>query len=1808
MPIKSYNVPPYYDDFDQTKNYMRILFQPGYSVQARELTQLQTALQAQIDRFGSSIYKDGTAPIGGQATFDNQYGFVKLYSSFTYAEDASPISGFTDGAALVPDNYYSELVGRIITGHTSGITATVLETAASGSGDPLTLFVKYHTTGTDNASQTFLPNEYLYIAPKTASLPARLVQTKQLNTIDTVHGDAVPAGYGSRVYLNEGVFYVAGNFVYSPSQSIIVSKYSTTPSARVVFIIAENIVTFAQDLTLTDNALGSPNASAPGADRYQIKLTLNVQPASLEDRNEDNIIQLMVIKNGIVSSVARTELSTLGDTLAQRTYEESGNYTVNPFLLNIKEYLDNGTNGGLYTVAQIVDQEGFTGPTANADATAYGEAKLAVGLEASTAYVYGYRIQTVDTKYVAVDKARDEGYVHETSVTANLGNYIVIDTLVGLPDVNTYTAILLKDSGSSAIGTCRARSIQDIGSGKYNLYIFDVVMYSGKTFAQTATLYCSYGYGGAAFTAAVLNSGTIFDPVANQLLYRLPKSAVSSLRTFPGGLINTLYEVRARYDSRTIATGAIQLTASTNEFFDSANSNDWVIVDNGGTRVPTSAYSASLGAGGATITFTFSGSGAPGNGTVCYLVGPSRRNFREKTKTLHAGTQVNLSGSGLNTVSGGYDSLGYTDVISISGIYMSASPSTPAVITDLNVTDRYYLDNGQRDNFYDVSRIQLKPGASAPTGQILVVFSYLSHGAGDYFSVDSYTGQVAYEDIGTFQASTGAFRLTDVLDFRPTKDTTGANFSGTRASTVSMIAPNTIITLDIQYYFSRADKLYVDKKGNFGVQRGIASDKAVPASDVKDAMILYNLQVNAYTLSPKDVVPALVDNRRYTMRDIGTVDNRLKSMEYYVSLSLAESQAAGTQLYDSNTNTPYYKNGFVVDSFVGSSTGSVTHPDYSVSIDRIAQYARPTFSHDNVKLIFNAAASSNFKRTGSLVTLDYSELEYFNQPYASQSISVQPFEVFNWTGKIDLSPNEDEWKDTQQVPDVVIDNNGAYAAMVNTLDQTNAFGTVWNEWTTNWVGSTTVSPAGQVMDDDRDGWGSMPSSTTSTTITTTNQSRTATTKSLSSSTNTRTVGDYIVDVSFVPFIRSRLVYFQASSLKPNTRVYAFFDSKDINSYVRQVSSPGAGWWDSVQYYNNSTPTTYAGATAHPSGSTPLIADASGNIFGSFLIPSNSSVMFKTGARIFRLTDSPTNNVVNATTYAEASYTAQGLLNTSSNLVISTKTPVITTSQVSESRTFETSVSNVNEGLNLLQYRRDPLAQTFRIDLQGGAMLTSIDLYFQSVDSTASVTVDIRTVENGFPTQNIVPFSTVTVQAADISVDDTTANSATKFTFPSPVLLLGGVEYAFVVQSKSSNYKLWVSNLGEYDVTTPSFRITKQPFAGVLFESANQSTWTPDQTRDIKFKIRRASFVSAGSVVLNEATVPARNLENDALYFTASSGTVRVYHPNHGMFVGSNVTLSGIAPTSSTNVNGIPVASLNTTLSVVSVEIDSYTVVATSGTANATGRAGGSAIYATENRAIDVLHPIIGDVVTPYASSVWSTKLTSGRSLAGTEAPYIIGDYVPAKVNDDMLMTNPQTILSAAEIPQLSDSGAKSFYLKSVLSTTLSNVSPIIDLDRTSLITVSNRIDNPLGSSSSGYNQVENYLDETNAIGGSSLAKYVTKQISLANPSTGLTIYLGVNRPAAASVAVYYKVLRTGHDEEFNSIGWFLVNPVAAIGINNNPAIYDEVSYVVQEADLKAQFGVSDEVTFTSFAVKVVFTSINSSKVATIRSFRAIAVY
>ena len=82
MPL-NLNVAPYYDDFDETKQYHRMLFKPGYAVQGRELTQLQTVLQNQIERFGNHVFKNGAIVSGCPVTLDIKLNYIKILDTDT---------------------------------------------------------------------------------------------------------------------------------------------------------------------------------------------------------------------------------------------------------------------------------------------------------------------------------------------------------------------------------------------------------------------------------------------------------------------------------------------------------------------------------------------------------------------------------------------------------------------------------------------------------------------------------------------------------------------------------------------------------------------------------------------------------------------------------------------------------------------------------------------------------------------------------------------------------------------------------------------------------------------------------------------------------------------------------------------------------------------------------------------------------------------------------------------------------------------------------------------------------------------------------------------------------------------------------------------------------------------------------------------------------------------------------------------------------------------------------------------------------------------------------------------------------------------------------------------------------------------------------------------------------------------------------------------------------------------------------------------------------------------------------------------
>jgi hypothetical protein len=316
-----------------------------------------------------------------------------------------------------------------------------------------------------------------------------------------------------------------------------------------------------------------------------------------------------------------------------------------------------------------------------------------------------------------------------------------------------------------------------------------------------------------------------------------------------------------------------------------------------------------------------------------------------------------------------------------------------------------------------------------------------------------------------------------------------------------------------------------------------------------------------------------------------------------------------------------------------------------------------------------------------------------------------------------------------------------------------------------------------------------------------------------------------------------------------------------------------------------------------------------------------------------------------------------------------------------------------------------------------------------------------------------------------------------------------------------------------------------------------------------------------------------------------------------------VTISGITSA----VNGIPIIELNKTHTVSDVEIDSYVITVATTSATSSGLSGGSAVVATENRMFDVLNPIVQQLILPDTDLYWSVQTTQGKSLAGGEsfgelvapedAPYV-------KVNDNTFFTTPRVILSEPErtnIPGLNNS----FILEGTLVSLRNNISPVIDLDRLSLITISNRIDNPYIPSSGSTlgddeNEVRNPISEETSVGGSALAKYITRKVELNDPASALKIYFLANRPGASDIKVYYKVAYHP-DVDFEALGWKEGQPDAEIPISDDPNNYLEIEYTIGD-DVGELDG-----NFTAFAIKVVFVSSNSSQIPTLRDFRAVAV-
>ena len=1775
--VKNFNIAPYYDDYDETKNYHRIQFRPGHAVQARELTQLQTAFQSQLDKFGQYNFKDGSRVVGGKVTINTEYDFIKLTTaSFTHAS--------TTYNTTYQSANLSSLIGSTITGTSNTgnqVTALVLNALSATGSEPNTLYIRYINAGGPNKTVDTFAADEVFVNDAGSALYGKVGASS-----------ASPIGKGSVANIEEGAYFIAGTFVYVAAQSIILDKYTNTPNYILGLNVAETFdLDSASDSSLNDNAQGTPNFAAPGAHRYKIGTSLIKESLTAPNTTYSNYILLMKIKDGVVQveTTDKTGGTELSSRLARRTHEESGDYAVRPYTLDIREHLDDEAgNGGYLTAAN------------GGDAT-----KLAVGVEPSVSYVKGHRIENLATKYVAVDKPRDHVNENQQSVSMQLGNYVKVtkSSIRGMPDIGgtsgAYKTATL--SGGSAAGTCRIRGVEEFNNTIFHVYLFDINMTSGSfstvdTIAQTNP-------SGQNFTATLANTGVRYDTGNNGLVFKLPFSAVKSLLdSTPAD--PPRFVTRQRVQGTFSGTGT-NATISFNNFGGTLQSKSDVMIAVGNNPPEMVAPGdITTGVGDTTLAIRNISSSITGaaNGVhaqVIFSVQKTSTGLKTKTKQTVSNQSFTYNSST------GYIPLDKADIKKVTAI----------TIGGVDKLDSFTLDNGQRDNFYDEGR--LIPIAGIANGTAVVVsFEHYQHGNGDYFTVDSYDSS-EYETIPSFNGIKGSVELRDAIDFRPTKASAGSFTTdtvftaGTGSQNADTPKPGSILLADVSHYLPRIDKLFITREGNFEVAAGVADRKPQSPDDPNDAMVIYNLKFRPYIFNPSDLIPEPIDNKRYTMRDIGSLDKRIKNLEYYTSLSLLEKEAADTQIFSGSDER--LKNGFVVDGFYGHNVGNVSHPDYSVAIDKANGILRPKFYEDNTNLIRHAASPGTAVKNGSIVTLPFGHAEFAKQPYATTSEFVNPYNVFSWGGQVKLSPESDEWKDTEVRPDVVIDDEGVYDQLVFMAEESGVLGTVWNEWETNWTGtevSTTttggganVNPRIDVNEFGGNNWWDGPRrgggrrggvqvggvTTTTATTTTSNQARSGLRTTVVPDTQLKELGSRVVETNFVPFIRSRKIFFKAELMKPNTKVFAFFNGADVTNYCAE---------ESYQEFSDQTNVVgYSGETAHPSNS-DLITDAAGRLEGSFIIPRNSLLKFKTGTREFRLTDSSTNDKDTEVTFAEALYHAQGLLEVKENVIQSTKVPRFVTTELSDDRVItETNITSFTTPVTWV----DPLAQTFIVDQVGGLFVTKLDLFVQAKDANIPLNVSIRSVENGIPTQQIVPGADVNVYPSSITTS-TDGSQACTVTFDYPVYLGQDQEYCIVLISQSDEYKVYIAETGGFDLQNSDNRVTKQPYNGVFFTSQNASTWTPEQTKDLKFTLYRANFTSnSATLKLTNDSIPARNLKTNPFTYVSTSGgnsIIRVYHRDHGMYGANNkVTIAGQSGT----VNGITAANMNATHDIIgaSIELDSYAIQVT-GTASAVSiDGGGSGITATENQQYNILVPQIQTLEVPGTGIGLSMEAQTGKSIDGSESAYVKQTIGGILANSNNEFSAPLTIASTInESSYTTDSSAGNKSL--VITATLAGnniLSPVIDLNRCSVTTVANRL-NDATTNSSAYNSTVNgrtYVADTVSSGTSNANRYVTKRIDLNNEADILDVYINANKPAGSNIDLYFKVLAAGDDSDFDQVAWVAASPDEAI-VTNDSGSYNEVHYSIDPTIGK----------FGSFAFKIVLRSSNTSNVPTVKDFRAVA--
>lgn len=1894
----SFNAAPYFDDYNANANFYRILFKPAVAVQARELTQMQTILQDQLEKFGNHIFKDGSIVEGCTINFDSQYQYVKLQD--TNANGAAyTVTDFIGNKVVSAANLQAVIVNGVVGFETND-------------PDLNTIFVRYLNSATyANGVQqkTFDAGEALTI---------RTSENTLIQSVSVATSGFDPVGNGYAVSISEGTIFKNGFFVRVDPQTLIVSKYNTAPdNLSVGFVMTEQIVTADADASLYDNALGSTNFNAPGANR--LKLIANLAVKTTEDTSTTtDFFSIINFKDGNpVTIFTNPQYAKIGAEMAKRTYEESGNYIIDPFELTVTSNTTNANN-------------------------------LVLEVDKGLGYVYGYRVEFADKNRVTMRKGTDTVYFPNQIVTANYGNYVFVNEVAGpldfrnLDEVSLRSAagttltsgdyspvvgaLPLKQPPGNQIGTAKVRGIEYYSGipgtpdAVYKLYLFDIVINeAGLAFEDVRSIYALNASSVPAYADAVLDGGlaVLRETGSPDLVFSLGSSAVKAVNTavmsfiyrtatdlsfgtdgvatlsaptshpggtdtiFPRGSLSEDNESRFIVVPNTSVNGAslgatvgvtsgCTLITSASAFTSTVAVGDYIIFSDGtvsntnirrvtsiaNTKALTINSSSSFTNTAASIARRFP-AGVPisfqkddaayinvaSDGTSATInIGTTVAagftgyvafdTLREGA--VHASKQINKNrfvkiqaNTHPNTTRGPW-SLGLPDVHKIRNVYQGTTGTT----SDSNKTSQFVLDSGQRASHYGLSSIQIKTGSSHTIGANDILTIELDHftidtssGVG-YFSVMSYpiddvntanTSAIQTADIPLYTSETGSvYDLRDSLDFRQyssntaTSSTTAAGASINPSSTVTpLIDPiygaytpvaDESMETAFSYYLGRKDKVSLSSEGKINITEGAPSISPVSPRDLDGAMTLGTATVPPYpSLSQNDVrifnrpeygvSLDLQQYRRYTMKDIGVIDKKVARLEYYTSLSLLETSAK-TLIIKDDAGLERFKNGFIVDPFKGFAVSDTKNPEYKAAIDIKMQELAPTITRTYIDLDYDAALSSNVVKTGSLIHLESNTTPYIEQLFASKTRNCVENIIYTWNGNIDLTPGGDAQPDIDRNPDIVgsIDLSGI-------TDLTNALPSIISP--ERIISTSTVQSVRSASTTT----GTQASGITTTTTrdvfatTSTTTGRNELDFSAITLNNTFDYGEVVQDVSIQQFIRSKLIKFKASGLKPNTIVYAFFDGQAVLQHC--------------------TPTDSSYVATGDLGD-ELRSDSAGFVYGTFAIPAQT---FKVGERVFRLVDvaSIVTQEDSITTQAASTYIASNIAITKARHKLATRTPQIAINSTTVTNTTISSrlVSTMTSSVSIPAPRpvtppvirpptprapaRDPIAQSFLIADGGensGVYIDSIDLYFSTAHADLGVEVQIREMENGFPTLKIVPFGRKVLNANEINTSSD-ATSPTRFTFDTPVFLKSGDEYCFIVMPIGSNdgYNIWCAELSGTDITTNT-PIFVNNSTGVLFTSSTNRVWTPFQKEDIKFAINRHRYIkSSGTIVYTNSNTEYMTANNFLGTFLPGE---TVYVSNGVVGVSANVignttsnTINAVATGTNTQllfatnslvyissengqltdirqITGIPNANQITLNAPLSFGESNGSI----GVLKANGQLTGSLLRWNSDSNLIHLEQSTANAISNFTTAVVANALLIGAtsraranlvsvdsvdySVVIPQFSYIVPNGSTAQIKikgyDSALDSSFTTVGSDIETfftdkdrnvksrsIELQNGTGKTMQVSINVSTDTDRVTPVFDDIKSDMLVIENNVSNNAS-----------LANEDLPTGGNTAAKYISKRVVLAEgqDAEDLQVYLSAYKPYQTDIKVYAKFLNKEDGELIDDKYWTLMQQTTPEGV------------------------------------------------------------